>query len=127
MQGTKPAYALEDVVLYGVTIPKGAAVMPLLGAANHDPDVFENPEAFDITRSPNKHLGFGSGIHTCLGAPLARIILVQLLKKIMVTTQTSHKLQIPPDLNSEFANNKYAYYKWLREESLFQGKFSKFL
>ena len=73
VQGTKPGYALEDVVLHGVTIPKGAAVMPLLGAANRDPDVFENPEVFDIARSPNKHLGFGSGIHTCLGAPLARM------------------------------------------------------
>ncbi|WP_228021916.1 cytochrome P450 [Vasconcelosia minhoensis] len=73
VQGTKPAYALEDVVLHDVTIPKGAAVMPLLGAANHDPAVFENPEVFDITRFPNKHLGFGSGIHSCLGAPLARM------------------------------------------------------
>lgn len=73
VQGTKPAYAMEDVVLHGVTIPKGAAVIPLLGAANHDPAVFENPEVFDITRFPNKHLGFGSGIHTCLGAPLARM------------------------------------------------------
>ncbi|MEL6457034.1 MAG: cytochrome P450 [Cyanobacteria bacterium J06633_8] len=73
VQGTKPAYALEDVTIHGVKIPKGAAVFPLLGAANHDPDVFENPQMFDITRSPNKHLGFGSGIHTCLGAPLARM------------------------------------------------------
>lgn len=73
VQSTKPAYALEDVVLHGVTIPKGAAVFPMLGAANHDPTVFENPEVFDITRSPNKHLGFGSGIHSCLGAPLARM------------------------------------------------------
>lgn len=73
VQGTKPAYALEDVTIHGVTIPTGSAVFPLLGAANHDPDVFENPEMFDITRSPNKHLGFGSGIHTCLGAPLARM------------------------------------------------------
>lgn len=73
VQGTKPGYALEDVVLHGVTIPKGGAVIPLLGAANHDPDMFDNPEVFDIRRSPNKHLGFGSGIHTCLGAPLARM------------------------------------------------------
>lgn len=73
VQGTKPAYALEDVTIQGVTIPKGSAVFPLLGAANHDPAVFENPEVFDIARTPNKHLGFGSGIHTCLGAPLARM------------------------------------------------------
>lgn len=73
VHGTKPEYALEDVTLHGVTIPKGAVVMPLLGAANHDPAVFENPEVFDIARTPNRHLGFGQGIHYCLGAPLARL------------------------------------------------------
>jgi len=85
VQSTKPAYALEDVTLHGVTIPKGAAVMPFLGAANHDPTVFENPEVFNIERFPNKHLGFGSGIHACLGSPLARmetkIALTNLLKR----------------------------------------------
>lgn len=85
VHGTKPEYALEDVVMHGVTIPKGSAVMPLLGAANHDPAAFENPAVFDITRSPNKHIGFGSGIHACLGAPLARmetkIALANLLKR----------------------------------------------
>ncbi|MCG8353499.1 MAG: cytochrome P450 [Chloroflexales bacterium] len=73
VQGTKPGYAMEDITLHGVTIPRGAAVMPLLGAANHDPAVFANPEVFDIARTPNKHLGFGQGIHYCLGAPLARM------------------------------------------------------
>ena len=66
-------YASEPITLHGVTIPKGAIVMPLLAAANHDPTVFENPETFDITRTPNRHLGFGMGVHYCLGAPLARI------------------------------------------------------
>lgn len=70
---TKPEFPLEDVTLHGVTIPKGSTVMPLLGAANFDPDVFDAPETFDITRSPNRHLGFGQGIHYCLGAPLARL------------------------------------------------------
>lgn len=73
VQSTKPAYAAEDVTLHGVTIPKGAMVMPLLGAANHDPAIFEQPEVFDISRTPNRHLGFGHGIHYCLGAPLARM------------------------------------------------------
>ncbi len=73
VQGTKPNYAGEDITLHGVTIPKGSTIMPLLGAANRDPRVFENPEVFDIARSPNRHLGFGQGIHYCLGAPLARL------------------------------------------------------
>jgi cytochrome P450 len=73
VHGTKPEYAVEEVTLHGVTIPKGSAVIPLLGAANRDGAVFEHPEVFDIARSPNKHLGFGQGIHYCLGAPLARM------------------------------------------------------
>ena len=85
IHGTKPQYALEDVVIHGVTIPKGAAVFPLLGSANRDPAAFENPDVFDITRWPNKHVGFGSGIHACLGAPLARmeakIAITNLLKR----------------------------------------------
>ena len=70
---SKPQYAMEDVEWHGVTIPKGSGVFPLYGAANRDPDVFENPEHFDITRTPNKHLGFGWGPHFCLGASLARM------------------------------------------------------
>lgn len=73
IEGTKMVYPLEDVTLHGVTIPKGKAVMPLLGAANRDERYFENPDMFDIARSPNRHLGFGQGIHYCLGAPLARL------------------------------------------------------
>lgn len=95
VQGTKPGYATEDVVLHGVTIPKGAAVIPLLGAANHDPAAFENPEVFDITRFPNKHLGFGSGIHTCLGAPLARME-TKIAITNLVTRNPNLRLAIDP-------------------------------
>lgn len=73
VHGTKPNYATEDVELRGVPIKKGSMVIPLLGAANRDPRFFNDPEVFDIERSPNKHLGFGYGIHLCLGAWLARL------------------------------------------------------
>jgi len=73
IHGTKPGYALEDITMHGVTIPKGSPIFPLLGSANSDPDAFENPEKFDIERSPNRHLAFGLGAHFCLGAPLARM------------------------------------------------------
>jgi len=66
-------YALEDVHIGGQLIPKGSTVLLLLSSANRDERIFENPEQLDITRSPNRHVGFGLGIHYCLGAPLARL------------------------------------------------------
>lgn len=73
IQGTKLGYPTEDMTIRGVTVKKGTSIMPLLGAGNFDPDAFENPDLFDIERTPNRHLGFGQGIHYCLGAPLARM------------------------------------------------------
>jgi len=82
VHGTKLQYAAEDVVLHGETIAKGSPVMPMLAAANHDPRVFEKPEEFDITRSPNHHLGFGFGPHFCLGRQLALMETRVALEKI---------------------------------------------
>lgn len=65
--------AAAEVVVGGVTVPAGASVAALLGAANRDPRVFADPDVFDIGRDPNPHLGFGAGLHFCLGAPLARL------------------------------------------------------
>jgi cytochrome P450 len=66
-------WALEDVTLHGQTIPAGERVLLLPAAANRDPRKFTDPDRFDITRAPNPHLGFGKGIHACIGAMLARI------------------------------------------------------
>jgi cytochrome P450 len=63
----------EDCEFGGVEFAKGDFAMLLLASANHDPAQFEEPERFDVTRAPNNHLGFGFGIHHCLGAPLARM------------------------------------------------------
>jgi cytochrome P450 len=71
IHGTKPQYPTEDVTLHGYTMKRGTPVIPLLGAANHDPRAFERPEVFDVGRSPNHHLGFGFGAHYCLGRQLA--------------------------------------------------------
>jgi cytochrome P450 len=65
--------ASEPLEMGGQHIEAGQWVLPLLGAANRDPKVFTNPEQLDLTRNPNPHVGFGRGIHFCLGAPLARL------------------------------------------------------
>lgn len=70
---TTERYAREDVTIHGVTIPRGEMTFGVIGSANRDENVFENPDTLDITREPNKHLSFGQGIHFCLGAPLARM------------------------------------------------------
>lgn len=62
-----------DVELGGVRIPAGQHVMPWTASANRDGAQFPDPDRFDVARDPNRHLGFGHGIHFCVGAPLARL------------------------------------------------------
>jgi cytochrome P450 len=66
-------YAREAVEIGGVTIPAGAQVIINLAAANRDADRYPQPEVLDIDRHDVRHVGFGHGIHFCLGAPLARM------------------------------------------------------
>jgi cytochrome P450 len=65
--------ATVDTELGGVKIEKGQKIAALIGSANRDSTVFEHADEMDLTRDPNPHIGFGAGIHFCLGAPLARL------------------------------------------------------
>jgi cytochrome P450 len=65
-------FAFEEVQVRGEVIPAGSPVLLITGAACRDPRAFEDPDRFDITRPPSLSLGFGHGIHSCLGAALAR-------------------------------------------------------
>jgi cytochrome P450 len=65
--------ATQDVTLHGVTIPKDSSIYLLVGAANRDAEKFPHPEKLDIHRPPMRSLGFGYGIHFCIGAALARM------------------------------------------------------
>jgi len=77
---------LTEVPIAGVTIPKGAPVYPILASGNRDPLRFDDPDRFDPDRTDIEHLGFGGGIHYCVGAPLARletqIALVELARRL---------------------------------------------
>jgi len=66
-------YALEPVEVGGVTIAAGETIMPLLGAGNHDPARFAEPDRLDVRRTNVEPLSFGGGVHYCLGAALARV------------------------------------------------------
>ncbi|WP_373182458.1 cytochrome P450 [Mycobacterium marinum] len=77
--------AMEDVELHGVTIPAGKPVFLINGAANRDPHAWTDPDKFDIDRDPHEatNLGFGYGIHSCLGAALARMESAIALEKLL--------------------------------------------
>jgi len=75
--------ALADTRVEDVVVEKGQKVAALLGAANRDPEVFTDPDDFDVSRDPNPHVGFGAGIHFCVGAPLARLELQASLRTLL--------------------------------------------
>ncbi|MGW7478860.1 cytochrome P450 [Nonomuraea muscovyensis] len=70
-------WVLEDIEVHGTRIPRGSEVALLFGSANRDPEVFADPDRLDVGRADNPHISFGAGIHFCLGAPLARIELIE--------------------------------------------------
>jgi len=65
--------ALDDIDVYGTTIPKGSPVFLMYGAANRDPEKFHDPNKFDLEREEKESLGWGAGIHVCFGGQLARL------------------------------------------------------
>jgi cytochrome P450 len=75
--------ALADGEVGGVRVRAGERIAVLMGSANRDGNAFANPDRLDVARSPNAHLGFGAGIHFCLGAPLARLELQEELRALI--------------------------------------------
>jgi len=82
VQFTKPRFVRKDIELGGIRLKRGEKIMPMLAAANLDPQANPHPEKLDLARKPNRHLAFGTGIHFCLGHQLARLEGVCALKAL---------------------------------------------
>lgn len=87
--------ATADIEVAGTVIPKGSAIFLMYGAANRDPSRFPDPNAFDPERRDNEHFGWGSGIHTCFGGPLARLE-VNLALEVFLRRVENPRLVVDP-------------------------------
>ncbi|MFD8325819.1 cytochrome P450 [Streptomyces lydicus] len=87
---SQPRYATEDIEVGGTLVRAGTPVLVAVGAANRDALRFDAPGTLDITRSGNQHLGFGHGVHHCLGAPLARLELQEALGALLTRFPKLH-------------------------------------
>jgi cytochrome P450 len=87
---------LADIEVRGVTIPKGASVWLVLASGNRDRRRFEDPDRFDPDRPDIQHLGLGSGIHSCFGAPLARLETQFALAELARRLENPRLLEDPP-------------------------------
>ncbi len=92
----------EDVVVNGVTIPKGEAVVMLYASANRDEDVFDDPFRFDIERKPNPHVAFGHGEHFCMGSHFARRSLSAILREVVRRVEGWELVREPEWIKSSF-------------------------
>lgn len=92
-----------DTELHGQTMKAGDFVMLAYGSANRDERMFPNPDVYDITRKPKRHLGFGGGVHSCLGAMLARvacqIVFEEFLAAVPEFTRVDQQLSWVPSSN----------------------------
>ncbi|WP_333775830.1 cytochrome P450 [Streptomyces sp. IBSBF 3136] len=87
---------ITDVELRGTTIPKGSRIWLMLAAGNRDPERFKEPDRFDPDREDIQHLGFGSGIHSCFGAPLARLETQIALSELARRLENPRLVEDPP-------------------------------
>ncbi len=98
--GNLPRTTLEPMEINGRQLDKGSLVMVAMDAANRDDRVFPDPNTFDIHNDSRGHLAFGHGIHSCLGAPLARIelqvVIETLLRRIPTLALVDPEAQIKP-------------------------------
>jgi cytochrome P450 len=89
--------ATDDIEVNGTVIPKGSQVHLMYGAANRDPKRFPNPNKFDVERKDNEHMGWGSGIHTCFGGPLARLEVNLALESFIRRVDNPRLVEDPPE------------------------------
>ncbi|MFG2981006.1 cytochrome P450 [Streptomyces sp. NPDC048258] len=87
---------LAEIEVAGVTIPKGASLWLILASGNRDPQRFDHPDRFDPDRGDIQHLGLGSGIHSCFGAPLARLEAQLALSELARRLENPRLLEDPP-------------------------------
>ncbi|MCX4640502.1 cytochrome P450 [Streptomyces sp. P9-2B-2] len=87
---------LADIEVAGLTVPKGAPLILMLASGNRDPERFHDPDRFDPLREDIQHLGFGSGIHSCFGAPLARLEAQIALNTLLQHLDTPRLPEDPP-------------------------------
>lgn len=108
--------ALVDVELSGVTIPAGANIIIYNGAANRDPEVFDNPQEIDLSRqNATKLLSFGYGPHLCLGQPVAklemRVMLEELTRRLPHIELTEQEFTFsPPNTNARGPDHVFAHW-----------------
>lgn len=87
---------LADIEVGGVTIPKGSSMWLILASGNRDPQRFADPDRFDPYRKDVQHLGLGSGIHSCFGAPLARLEAQTALSELARRLENPRLVEDPP-------------------------------